>query len=204
VKKENSSDYEKARMLAGLVAKDYAHDFFRLLVIYRDLSASEAAARLDLHIKTAQDFLDGLWEAEIVDKREAAEKKRPYFRYSLRKRKIRITLDLNNLYDPGTHSAKLNWKIGERKNSGALFKEGRDERITAVHFYEGEGRSRIEKRITLTIIQGRFLFHLPFPTEPLLKVTEICQKAGISEDGLPEVLDLVETLYSHRVIDTDK
>ena len=54
------------------MAKDYAEAFLTLLVIYRDVSASEAAARLNIHIKTAQDFLVGLEEAGILEKREAA------------------------------------------------------------------------------------------------------------------------------------
>ncbi len=199
-----TSDFESAQRLAALLAKEYARDFFRLLVMYRDISASEAAARLSLHVKTAQDFLEGLEASGIVSKREAAEKKRPYFRFSLKERKVNFSIDLDSLYDSGHESARWNWRIRERRDSGALFKEGRDNRISAVHVYEGKGRSRVERRLSLTECQGRFLFHLPFPTEDPLSVTEITARAGIPRDCLPEIGDLIDMLQAHGVIVVEK
>jgi hypothetical protein len=201
---DTTSTFESAQRLAGLVAKEYARDFFRLLVMYRDISASEAAARLSLHVKTAQDFLEGLEAAGILSKREAAEKKRPYFRFSLKTRKIDISVDLASLYDSGPESARWTWRVRERRDSGALFKEGRDNRISSVHVYEGKGRSRIERRFSLTEGQGRFLFHLPFPTEDFLSVSEIAARAGVEQDCLPEIVDLVDLLLKHDVISVEK
>ena len=193
--------FEESCRLAALMAKDYSRDFLRLLVIYKDISSSEAGARLGLHIKTAQDFLEGLEKAGILEKREAAEGKRPYFRYFLKGREINIHFDLNDLYDPGASSFQLDWKIRERKNSGALFKEGRGERISAVDVFKGKGRSRKQRRYILTECQGRFLFHLPFPTEELCTFEEISRKAGISDDCLHEVMDIIEVLISCGVIE---
>jgi len=199
-----TSDFESAQRLAALLAKEYARDFFRLLVMYRDISASEAAARLSLHVKTAQDFLEGLEAAGIVSKHEAAEKKRPYFRFSLKERKVNVSVDLDSLYDSGHESERRNWRIRERRDSGALFKEGRDNRISAVNVYEGKGRSRVERRLSLTGCQGRFLFHLPFPTEDFLSVSEIATKAGVSQECLAEIVDLIDMLQAHGVIVVEK
>ena len=55
-------DFAAARRLGACLSRDYADEFFRLLVNYRDISASEAASRLGLHIRTAQDFLEALAE----------------------------------------------------------------------------------------------------------------------------------------------
>ncbi len=74
--------FETAARLGAIISKDYAEDFFKLLVNYQDISASEAASRLSLHIRTAQDFLDSLTELELVKKTEVFEKKRPYYRYT--------------------------------------------------------------------------------------------------------------------------
>ncbi|MBD3415236.1 MAG: hypothetical protein GF421_12510 [Candidatus Aminicenantes bacterium] len=194
------SRFEKSRHLASLVSKDYAKDFFKLLVIYKDVSASEAAARLGLHIKTSQDFLEGLEKQDILEKKEAAEGKRPYFRYSLKRKKIQLTIDLDDLYDPEARSSQKNWKIKERRSSGAIFREGRSEKISVVLVFQGEGRSREQRRYNLTECQGRFLFHLPFPTEEPSSVQEISLKAGLSDDCLPEVLDMVDILISEGVI----
>ena len=70
-------DFRTAARLGSLLAKDYAEDVFDLLVNYRAISASEVAARLTLHIKTAQDFLEGLTELGILSKDEVLEGKRP-------------------------------------------------------------------------------------------------------------------------------
>ena len=83
-------NYENAARLGAILSKDYAEDFFRLLVNYQDISASEAASRLSLHIRTAQDFLENLTELEVVKKTEVFEKKRPYFRYTLVQTKLKI------------------------------------------------------------------------------------------------------------------
>jgi len=195
------SPFEKSRRLAALIAKDYAQEFLKLLVIYNDISASEAAARLGIHIKTAQDFLEGLEREGILDKREAAEGKRPYFRYFLKEQKVNIRFDLDKLYDPAAYSFKMAWRIRERKNSGALFKESRGEKISAVDVFQGKGRSRRQRRYNLTDCQGRFLFHLPFPTEEPCTFEEISRKAGISDDCLHEVMDIVEVLISCGVIE---
>ncbi len=201
---QKTSDFESAQRLAALVAKEYARDFFRLLVMYRDISASEAAARLSLHVKTAQDFLEGLEASGIVSKREAAEMKRPYFRFALKERKINFSIDLDSLYDSEHEPERWNWRIRERRDSGALFKEGRDSRISAVHVYAGTGRSRVERRLSLTECQGRFLFHLPFPTEDSLTVEAIAAKAGIPRDCLLEIVDLIDLLQAHGVIVVEK
>jgi len=201
VKDKNLKDSQK---LAAVLSKEYTRNFLRLLLIYRNISASEAAARLNLHIKTAQDFLEVLEGAGIVEKHEAAEKKRPYFRYTLKEKRIQITIDLDALYDPGEHNSKKNWRIRERKNSGVLFKEGRDERISAVFLFQGEGRARTERRLSLTDCQGRFLFHLPFPTGIPLEICEICKKAGLGDGCFSEIIDLVEMLEEFGAVEVNK
>lgn len=198
---KEKTPFELARRLASLVSKEYAEAFLTLLVIYRDISASEAAARLDIHIKTAQDFLVGLEEAGILEKREAAEGKRPYFRYTLKQKSIHITMDLEALHNPNARSSLGTYLIKECKNSGALFKEGRGERISSFSVFKGGGRSKVERRYSLTERQGRFLFHLPFPTESAVSVGNIMTKAGLEKDDFPEILDLIDILTEHKIIE---
>jgi len=52
-------DFKTAAQLSALLSKDYADDFFRLLVNYKNISASEAASRINLHISTAQEVRSG-------------------------------------------------------------------------------------------------------------------------------------------------
>lgn len=193
--------FEQSRRLATLMAKDYSRDFLTLLIMYKDISASEAAARLNIHIKTAQDFLEGMEMAGVLTKQEVSAGKRPYFRFSLKEKSILISFDLTGLYDPESRIPDAEWKIKERKNSGALFKEGREERIASVHVYEGSGRSRQERRYSLTECQGRFLFRLPFPTESPSMIKDIMEKAALDHECLPEILDLIDILLGHKIID---
>ena len=194
-------DFKTFQQLAALLSKDYAQDFLKLLIIYKNISASEAATRLGLHIKTAQDFLEGLATVGLLEKKEAGEKKRPYFRYSLKHTTLNISLDLSTLHKPLPKSSLLNRKIKERQNSGALFKEGESNRIALLQVFIGEGRSRREKRLNLTPCQGRFLFYLPFPTEKALSVKEIMAKAKLSDDCLPEIEDLLKILEDYGIVE---
>ena len=194
-------DFKTAAKLGSLLAKDYAEDIFELLVNYQAISASEVAARLDLHIKTAQDFLEGLTELEILSQEEVLEKKRPYFRYVLKQERIILDIDLNQVKrDPTTDN--LSMRIRERENAGARFSVGRsDDYITSVTIWTGTGRDREERKIKLTAPQGKFLFHLPFPKAKPSTVAKIMQKANIEESLAPEILDLVQLLEKHHVIE---
>ena len=132
-------DFAEAAKLANYIAKDYAEDFFALLVNYQDISASEAASRLGLHIRTAQDFLEALTELNVLDKQEVYEKKRPYFRYSLRTERISIELDLTQILRVQTPE-DLARKIRERSNAGANFSMARGgEEISYVSLWTERG-----------------------------------------------------------------
>ena len=89
-------DFKKAAVISNFLSKDYAEGLFKLLLAYQDISASEAASRLNMHIRTVQDFLETMADYDIIEKKEVYEKKRPYNRYSLIKKKIEIIIDLES------------------------------------------------------------------------------------------------------------
>lgn len=96
----------------------------------------------------------------------------------------------------------MKWRIREKKNSGAIFMTfSKTEFISAVHFFSGKGRTRIERKISLTRNQGNFLHNLPFPTEPFLSVADIIKKAKIEELSIPEILDIVDVLLDNKIIE---
>ena len=194
-------DFQTAAKLGSLLAKDYAQDILELLVNYRAISASEVAARIDLHIKTAQDFLEGLTELGILSREDVLEKKRPYYRYILKQERITLDLDLMQVKrDPSKNN--LSQRIRERENAGARFSVARsEEAITSVAIWTGSGRDREERKIKLTTPQGKFLYHLPFPKAEALTVTEIMRKAGVEQELAPEIFDLVQLLERYNVIE---
>ena len=195
-------DFQKAKKLGACLAKDYAEDLFRLLVNYSDISASEAASRLNIHIRTAQDYLETLTELGILSREEVFERKRPYYRYSLAQQRIRLEIDLGSLFRNSTAGGQLDWVIRERKGDGAHFATARDgKQIASVTAWIGRGRDRQERRISLTTPQGLFLYHLPFPTAEPLPVSEIMRKAGVGDEHKGEIIDLVGVLQEYGVIE---
>lgn len=195
-------DFHTATQFAALLSKDYAEDLFALLVNYQAISASEVAARLDLHIKTAQDFLESLTRLGVLEREEVLEKKRPYFRYRLKQKRILIDIDLMQIRREPS-DASLSRRIREHENAGARFAMARNEdHIASVTIWSGEGREREERRIKLTTPQGRFLYHLPFPKAASLSIAEIMQKASLDPSLAPEILDLVQLLEKFNVIES--
>ncbi len=193
--------FKEAAKLGSYLAKDYAKDFFVLLVNYQDISASEAASRLGLHIRTAQDFLEAMVELGILDKEEVFEKKRPYFRYTLKTQSISMDIDLTQIQQKQTPE-DLTRLLREKSNSGANFSLARGgELISHVSLWTGDGRDRKERKISLTRAQGLFLYHLPFPNAQALTIAEIIQKSGVDEDVIPEILDIVDLLEKYEVIE---
>jgi len=194
-------NFKEAAKLGNYLAKDYAEDFFTLLVNYQNISASEAASRLGLHIRTAQDFLDAMVELDVLEKEEVYEKKRPYFRYSLKTQSISMEIDLTQIQQKQTPE-DLSRSIREKQNSGANFSLARGgEYISQVSLWTGDGRDRKERKISLTRPQGLFLYHLPFPNAQPLKILEIIQKSAVDDDVIPEILDILDLLEKHDVIE---
>ena len=196
-------DFKEAAKLGACLAKDYAEDLFRLLTTYKSISASEAASRLDLHIKTIQDFFEDLYSLQILDREEVYEGKRPYFRYRLIVKEISVQVDLTNLHlREELSDSRVKMKIREMKNAGARFTTSRsNDYISSVVIWMGEGRNRTERKINLSIPQGKFLFHLPFPTAEPLTISEIVKKSGVDDVNIAEILDIVDALIEYRVIE---
>jgi hypothetical protein len=200
-----ASDFQKTARLGACLAKDYAEDLFALMVNYRDISASEAASRLNIHIRTAQDFLETLAELEVLEKAEVFERKRPYFRYTLKQAKISIEMDLESLFSNRGGDIRLDMRVRERKGAGASFSTARDgQQIASVTTWSGRGRDRRQRKISLTAAQGRFLYHLPFPTAGYLTVAEIMNKAGVEDRNKGEIIDLIGVLDEHGVIEVNE
>lgn len=194
-------DFEKAAALSTYLAKDYASEIFRLLVNYQDISASEAASRLGIHIRTAQDYLDGLAEHGIVEKTEVHERKRPYYRYNLAVKEISLQVDLREFKNehPGEGLDRM---VREQQNASSNFSIARaGDHFSSVTIWEGMGRERKERKISLTTPQGKFLFHLPFPQARPMSIAEIMEKAGVEQEYSAEIQDIVALLEQSSVIE---
>lgn len=196
-------NFKQVATISSFLSKDYAEKIFKLIFAYKDISASEAASRLGLHIRTTQDFLETMTQFEILDKKEVFEKKRPYFRYSLQNNKIEISIDLKAEFENiSKKNNSSDFMIREMKNSGAKFTVARNgEYFSTVSIWTSEGRSSKERKINLTKAQGIFLYHLPFPEASPLTVDEIINKASIEMTHKNEILNLINELIDTSIIE---
>ncbi len=198
-------DFKEAAILGSYISKDYAESLFKLLAIYHNISASEAASRLNMHIRTVQDFMEAMVLLDILEKEEVYEKKRPYFRYSLKKHKILMEIDLDTLFKNPQPLNEFTKKIREKKNAGARFSIARNNQyFSSVAIWIGEGRQQKERKISLTIAQGKFLYNLPFPSAETRSISELMKKAEIDQEHASEILDIVNVLIEYKVVEVEK
>jgi len=197
-------DFKEAARLGSCLSKDYAEDLFRLLVTYKSISASEAASRLNLHIKTVQDFLENMFSLKILKREEVYEGKRPYFRYWLKTDRISMSIDLTSFsHDEEDNDTRIKLRIREKKNARVKFTTSRsNDYISNVTVWMGEGRNRMERKINMSIPQGKFLFHLPFPNADYHSIKEIMKKAQSDDINIPEIIDIVNVLIEFDVIES--
>jgi hypothetical protein len=115
-----------------------------------------------------------------------------------------MELDLEALgtkKDPDDQSAI---RIRENKNAGVNFHAARNNQyFSSVTVWIGKGRERTERKINLTIPQGKFLFHLPFPTAYFESIASIMHKADVEESDISEILDIVDALVELHVIEKE-
>jgi hypothetical protein len=143
-----------------------------------------------------------MYDIGILEREEVYEKKRPYYRYTLKVKKIAMELDLSTLYPKEDSDNRTSLKIREKKNAGVRFTTSRDNQyISNVAIWTGQGRERTERKINLSIPQGRFLFHLPFPSAEFLSIIKIMQKAEVDSSNTSEILDIVDALIELGVIE---
>lgn len=104
--------------------------------------------------------------------------------------------------DDDVADSRLKMRIREMKNAGARFTTSRsNDYISNVVIWVGDGRDRTERKINLSIPQGKFLFHLPFPTSDPMPVKDIMKKASVDTANIPEILDIVHVLIDYRIIE---
>lgn len=194
-------DFKRAALLSNYLSKDYAEKIFRLIMIYKDISASEVASRLDMHIRTVQEFLDTMANFDIIEKTEVYEKKRPYYRYAIKKKKIEISIDLEQTFKNNSEEFS-EFRIREMKNSGAKFSTARNgDYFSSITIWIGEGRENKERKINLSIPQGQFLFYLPFPGAEPLSIDEILTKGNFDLAYKSEIIDIINELVNLNIIE---
>lgn len=196
-------DFKQLAKISSFLSKDYAEKIFELILAYKDISASEAASRLGLHIRTVQDFLETMAQFDILNKIEIIEKKRPYNRYSLKKNKIELSIDIQKELELKSEIKDVSaYRIREKNNSGAKFSVSRTgDFFSTVTFWIGKNRMTKERKINLTNAQGTFLYYLPFPDASPLTIDEIIEESSIEPTHKKEIINLLDELIEYEIIE---
>lgn len=195
-------DFKNTAKFGSFISKDYALPLFNLLVMYNTVSASEAASRLGIHIRTVQDFMEAMTDLGILSKEEVYERKRPYFRYTLVKETITININLAELKNTDNDTDNQ-LRIREANNAGARYTTARNgQYFSTVSIWRGKGRDGKERKVNLTIAQGKFLYNLPFPNADYQSVKEIMNKANIEKEHENEIIDIVKLLMEYKVVES--
>jgi hypothetical protein len=196
------TDFEKIKLFGAFISKEYSAELLRLLYLYKDISASEAASRMGMHIKTVQEFFDALYAIGLLEKREVYESKRPYFRYSFNLDKIDLSLNVKEIIIGNKAKDNSDLFIREKKNASVRFTTSRSKLFfSSVSVWIGQGRETTEKKVSLTIAQGKFLFNLPFPNADFSSISEIMMKSEVGEEYSSEIMDIVNLLIENGVIE---
>lgn len=113
-----------------------------------------------------------------------------------------IDIDLTQL-QPQPAPGNLARRIREKANARANFSLARGgEFISHETFWVSAGCESKERKISLTNPQGLFLYQLPFPNADFLSILDILHKAGLDENNTLEILDIVDVLEKHGVIES--
>lgn len=195
---------EKSRKLASLIGKEHTGRILYILYKTPNKSASRIAKILNIHIATAQSYLEDLEKLDIVKSKIKKQGIKPYKEYFLTKTRISIDIDLNELdaEDQEEQEILRRTKIREKKDLKILYETNQEKSIiTRIHFYEDLGRKNIQYSLDLDEVEGKFTWFIPFPSADPQTILEIREKAGIYEFYQQKILNLIEKLEEFGLIE---
>ncbi|MFX1294080.1 MAG: hypothetical protein ACFFD2_04380 [Promethearchaeota archaeon] len=195
---------KKTKKLSNLIGKEHTDKILHILYKTPNKSASEIAKILNIHIATAQSYLEDLEKFDIVKFRIRKEGIKPYKEYFLIKTKIRIEIDLNELdkVDQKEQEILRRTRIREKKDLKILYEINQEKSIIKrIHFYEDIGRKNIQYSLDLDELEGRFTWFIPFPSAELQTILKICEKAGIYKIHQQKIIELIKKLEEFGLIE---
>jgi transposase len=184
--------------MAMVLGRDMTGRILAALYMAPFQSASDVAKRFGIHIATAQKYLMEMRQCGLLESRWRKNTNRPTEEYWLAKKKFDIEIDLENMPRLSELEKKAaNIFIRQKYSELVAFDTNRNlEKITEILLLDGQESSRIEQRIKLDDIEGRFTWYLPSPTEPPMSILELVEKAKLSKTDLPRIMELVDRLVS--------
>ena len=163
------------------------------------------AGVLNIHIATAQKYLEALEQSGIISSRDRPSKPRTAKEYSLISPRISIEIDIEALAGAGGGAGGGTPDLGEimvreRARSDVAFEwDDAGQRITAVLFFRKGLRRRMERKVVLSPDEGRFLWHVPFQSESFRTAQDILGRSGVRMNPF-RVMEMVRKFETLEII----
>lgn len=190
----------QTKRLAQALGRPFAGEILASLYEKPYQSASDIARVLDIHVATAQKYLQELKECGVLGTRPRKGVSRPTEEYWVASPRISIDIDFDRLTTREDAEARANQMfVREASGSTAVFEsDPKGERITEVLLLEDGERRRIATRMPLGEAEGRFLYQVPPSGQAARSVLDIATRANLPKTSLADCLDLCERLATVR------
>jgi hypothetical protein len=196
---------DSTKRLAMVLSRDMTGKILSLLYVTPYQSASDIARLFNIHIATAQKYLVEMRECGLLNSRIRRNSTRPTDEYWLSKNRFDIFIDLEQM--PKLTDLELkaaNTFIRQKESEQVAFDSNRTHQmITEIILLNSSERSRVDQRIKLDDVEGRFTWHLPSPEDQPMSILELVKKANLPLTDLPRVMDLVEKLANIELDSSD-
>jgi hypothetical protein len=167
--------------------------------------ASEIAGHFDIHIATAAKHLSEMEKARLVSHRMRQTGRRPAKEYFLLSDTIKMEVDFSKVAGNQEGPGLPGERIRERANENVAY-DWDPERpiIKEIITLGGDGDRKKAERILLDEVEGRFLWHVPFPGGEPRTPTEIAEEAGIGKGDLSRIHLFLDRLLDVGIVEKEK
>ena len=186
------ADIGHTKSILASLAREFSLEILQELHGRNWSTASEVARNLGIHIATAMRKLAELVAMGLVTDRTRNGSE--LTEYGLASARIEIVIDLDSVAKNASKTAgdaARHTLVRERPNRNVLAEADEERRVVQrLSFVRGLRWRTVVRTLELTEDEGRFLFRLPFASEPPRYVATIAKEAGV--EGGPRIAKLLE------------
>ena len=200
----NREQFQRAAFVLG---KDHCLYVVETLYIKEWSTATEIAEELKIHTATAVKYLTELYEIGLVEKRTREGKYKDALEYRLKESEINLTLNFEKIIEEESKDvikrAKI-MRVKEHARDDVNYEwDDEKQKIRKINIVRAGLRRGVRESIELSDIEGRFLWHMPYPSEDFISVEQICGKSGIKNVmEIKKILALVDLLKEKSIIES--
>jgi hypothetical protein len=186
-----------SRRVYSILGREFTGQILYLLRRQPFQSASELARIMSVHIATAQKYLEELRDLKLVSSRNRQEPSRPVEEYYLSFKRLDLTLDTSSFESNAIKEMTKQSDIMVRELadiSVAYEVDHKNERIQRVLFLDKSMRRRVNVSVDLSYVEGKIVWHIPFPSEDVRPIATVLERAGLNHLEEDEIMGAIHHL----------